>query len=134
MPRSRSPRTVRVLALAVSLLGLAGVLMVAGADLSPARPADAVATDTSADTGADTGGREVVGTLAHRVDVVSSRPAWPDRLPRGLRHAGAVLAVAGAGLAALACRPHGAVDVVPAAVPSAATAHVRRRGPPSVIV
>lgn len=140
MPRSRSPRTVRVLALAVSLLGLAGVLMGAGADRSPARPADAVATgtgaDTSADTdtGADTGGREVVGTLAHRVDVVSSRPAWPDRLPRGLRHAGAVLAVAGAGLAALACRPHGAVDVVPAAVPSAATAHVRRRGPPSVIV
>lgn len=138
MPRSRSPRFVRVLALAVALVGLTGVLMGAGADTSPARPAGPVATgtgaDTSADTGADTSGREVVGALAHRVDVGSSLRASPDRLPPGLRHAAAVLAVAVAGVAALARRPLGAVDVVPAAVRSAATAHVRRRGPPSVIV
>lgn len=134
MPRSRSPRFVRVLALAVALVGLTGVLMGAGADTSPARPAGPIATGTGAGTSADTGGREVVGALAHRVDVGSSLRASPDRLPPGLRHAAAVLAVAVAGVAALARRPLGAVDVVPAAVRSAATAHVRRRGPPSVIV
>jgi hypothetical protein len=127
MARSHPPRRVApLLAIAVALVGLAGLLM--GAALG----ADGVDGAATSDPGAGTGGREVVGELGHLADVVSAVPPSSDALRGSLRGPELVLAGLGAALATLLVSGLSAAAAVPAAVPSAVSAHVRRRGPPSV--
>jgi hypothetical protein len=134
MGRPHQRRTAPLIAVALALLGLAGAMAQAGVGLGVAgAPAGGVA-------GRDAGIAASVASVADRVadragdDVPSVVPAGVD-LPRwAVRGGGPVLIAAGALLAALGSVRVRPVPTAPIAGPVPSVAHVRRRGPPSLVV
>jgi hypothetical protein len=119
--------TAPLIALAVALLALAAVMAQAGVDVGVApAPADGA-------SGTDAG---IAGSYPDRArdEVPSVVPAGVD-LPRwALRGGGPVLLAAGALLAALGSTRVRPVPAAQISVPVPSAAHVRRRGPPSLLV
>jgi hypothetical protein len=122
MPARRLRLVAPLLALLVALGGLLG----GGVLGAPTGDAAGVAGRT----GVDVATRDDHGPVSDAAAVVGS---VADHLRPVAAPSGPVLAWLGAAALAAAALAVGSIALLPAAVPSRTTAHVRRRGPPSPV-